>query len=209
VWPGDGSGPSGGIRAGITAARGPGVIATRIRRLAPAYRAALAELAASQATDAARQARRGQLAAAIAALIPDDNPDPADRERHPRVSVSAYGATTEVHIASAGTARFSLGAEEIELDRFRAPANAVLAMLAAYAQTPREPVPLEVGPVPDYTHELAGPALLRGPATPPPFRAAAAARKPASRQPDPARAELIGRLLAAIPGGDNPETTHS
>jgi hypothetical protein len=156
IWPGGHAPPgSGGIRAGITATRGPQIVAARIRRLAPDYRAALAQLAASQAQDAARQARREQLAAQIAALIPDDSPEPDPR--HPRVSVSGYGATTEVHIASAGTARFSLGAEEIELERFRAPANVVLAMLAAYAQTPREPAPLEVGPAADYTHELRAP----------------------------------------------------
>jgi hypothetical protein len=182
VWPG-GSWPPGGtkIRAGITAARGPQIIAARIRLLAPAYRAALAELAASQAQDAAEQARRDALAAQIAALIPDES--------------------TEVHIASAGTVRFYRGADEIEIDRFRAPANVVLAMLAAYAATPREPAPLEVGPPPDYTHELAGPAPLRGPATPPRSPSAVTVRDTPRRAVPPTRPELITgarRLLGAL-----------
>jgi hypothetical protein len=209
VWPG-GSWPPGGtkIRAGITAARGPQIIAARSRLLAPAYRAALAELAASQAQDAAEQARRDALAAQIAALIPDDSPNPDPR--YPRVRVSPGGSSTEVHIASAGTVRFYRGADEIEIDRFRAPANVVLAMLAAYAATPREAPPLEVGPAADYTHELAGPVPLRGPATPPRVPRAVTVRDTPRRAVPPARPELITgarRLLGALekPAGNIPE----
>jgi hypothetical protein len=156
IWPGGGWPPGGvTIKAGVTAARGPLVIAARIRQLAPDYRAALEDLAASQARDRAEQARRDHLAAQITALIPDDAPEP----RRPRVSVSDSGSRTEVHIASAGTVKFSREAAEIEIDRFRAPAEVVLAMLAAYAEgcATWHPVLLEIGEPVDYTHELRGP----------------------------------------------------
>jgi hypothetical protein len=207
IWPGGHAPPgSGGIRAGITATRGPQIVAARIRLLAPAYRAALTQLAASQAQDAAEQARRDEVAAQIVALIPDDSPEPDPR--YPRVSVSAGTRSTEVHIAGAGTARFYRDAAEIDLERFRAPANVVLAMLAAYAQTPREPAPLEVGPPADYTHELAGP--LRDRATPARARSAVTVRDTPRRAAAAAQPELITgalRLLEALekPAGNTSE----
>jgi hypothetical protein len=188
LWPGGGSGPpgSGEIRAGITAARGPQIVAARIRQLAHPYRQALVRLAASQAQDAAQQARRDSLTAQITALIPDDDP------HRPRVRSDTYGATTQVHIASAGTVKFSLGAHEIELDRFRAPANVVLAMLDAYARTPREPVQLEVGPPADYTHDLAEP--------PRPEPVAVTVRDTPRTAPKGGRPELVAGALRLLAG---------
>ena len=203
VWPGR-SWPPGGvkIKAGITASRGPEVIAARIRQLAPDYRAALADLAVSQARDAAEEARRASLAAKITEIIPDDDPD--RDPRHPRVHPSphASGAYTELYIGGAGTLKFYREAAEIEIDRFRAPAEVVLAMLQAYADgcAGHRPVLLEIGPAPDYSHELRDP-----PRPPTPERAPRATPFAGGSLPGPRRAvrpELISgalRLLAAVP----------
>jgi hypothetical protein len=168
VWPGR-SWPPGGakIKAGITASRGPLVIAARIRQLAPDYRLALADLAAMQARDTAEQARRDALAAQITALIPDD-PDPDSRYPRVRVSEAGRSTMTEVYISGAGTVKFYREAAEIEIDRFRAPAEVVLAMLRAYAEgcASWHPVVLEIGEPVDYTHELRDPARPERPARP-------------------------------------------
>lgn len=160
IWPGR-SWPPGGVKitAGITARRGPEVIAARIRQLVPAYRLALAELAEAQAREAAEQARREDIAAQITAMIPDD-PEPDRDPRYPRVRVSPTSdrsSMTDLYISGAGTVKYFREGAEIEIDRFRAPANVVLAMLRAYAETPGRYDPLVVGPLPNYTHELRDP----------------------------------------------------
>jgi hypothetical protein len=205
IWPGRGWPPGGvQIKAGITASRGPEVIAARIRQLAPAYRVALAELAESQARDEAEATRREQLAAQIAAMIPDDDPDPDPR--HPRVRVSSTSdrsTMTEVYIGGAGTVKFYREAGEIEIDRFRAPTEVVLGMLAAYVEgcAAWKPDPLVVGPPADYTHELRDPEPPPAPLRPPRPASSAGGSLPGPlRAARVARPELITgalRLLAA------------
>jgi hypothetical protein len=117
-------------RPSITAAldRGAAAVAGDIRRrLEPAYLAELAETNAWNERAARDDWAREQVAARIEALFPDATY---------RIDHRQSKSRTEVHVGSfgagGGVRLFSRG-EDVQFEDFRVPAEAGLAMLAAYA----------------------------------------------------------------------------
>jgi hypothetical protein len=112
---------------GVAASRGPKVIAGEIRRrLDPVYADTLAKVTFHNAAVADDAARRAALASEIAGLFPPATVSvPEHRQR---------GGIAEVNVRGPGWVKIKRDASEVEFERFGVPAEAGVAMLAAYAK---------------------------------------------------------------------------
>jgi hypothetical protein len=111
-----------------TIGRGPHAVAAEIaRRLRPAYRQALADMAAYDAEEAAAQAARDALGARLAAQVGGRVDAPSHMQDAYRSELLVRGPDS-----LGGAVKFHGTGAEVEFDRFRVPAEVAVAMLAVY-----------------------------------------------------------------------------